>query len=122
MRCSTRARGTRVPLLEAGGPATGAFKDMPIAFPRYVLRKDLNWNFVSEPEPYLDGRRVGVPRGKALEGSTAINGMVYARGNRGDYDDWANAGLAGWSYADVLPYFKRSEKNWSRALFVPAVK
>jgi choline dehydrogenase len=95
---------------------------MPIAFRRYVLRKDLNWNFVSEPEPYLDGRRVGVPRGKALGGSTAINGMVYARGNRGDYDDWANAGLASWSYADVLPYFKRSEKNWSRALFVPAVK
>jgi choline dehydrogenase len=104
--------GARVLLLEAGGPATGAFKDMPIAFPRYVLRRDLNWNFVSEPEPYLGGRRVDIPRGKALGGSTAINGMVYARGHRADYDDWARAGLAGWAYADVLPYFKRSENSW----------
>jgi choline dehydrogenase len=102
----------RVLLLEAGGPATGAFKDMPIAFPRYVLRRDLNWNFVSEPEPCLDGRRVEIPRGKALGGSTAINGMVYARGHRADYDDWAKAGLSGWGYADVLPYFKRSENSW----------
>jgi choline dehydrogenase len=104
--------GSRVLLLEAGAAATGMLKDMPIAFPQYVLRKDLNWNFVSEPEPYLDGRRVEVPRGKALGGSTAINGMVYARGHRADYDDWASAGLAGWSYADVLPYFKRSENSW----------
>ena len=104
--------GSRVLLIEAGGPATGFFKDMPISFPRYVLRRDLNWNFVSEPEPYLDGRQVDVPRGKALGGSTAINGMVYARGHRNDYDDWARAGLAGWGYADVLPYFKRSENSW----------
>jgi choline dehydrogenase len=104
--------GSRVLLMEAGGPATGLFKDMPIAFPRYVLRRDLNWNFVSEPEPYLGGRQVEVPRGKAVGGSTAINGMVYARGHRNDYDDWARAGLAGWSYADVLPYFKRSENSW----------
>jgi choline dehydrogenase len=102
----------RVLLLEAGGPATGAFKDMPIAFPRYVLRRDLNWNFVSEPEPHLGGRRIEIPRGKALGGSSAINGMVYARGHRSDYDDWALAGLAGWAYADVLPYFRRSENSW----------
>jgi hypothetical protein len=104
--------GSRVLLIEAGGPATGFFKDMPISFPRYVLRRDLNWNFVSEPEPYLDGRQVDVPRGKALGGSTAINGMVYARGHRNDYDDWARAGLTGWGYTDVLPYFKRSENSW----------
>lgn len=104
--------GARVLVLEAGGPATGAFKDMPIAFPRYVLRRDLNWNFVSEPEPHLGGRRIEVPRGKALGGSSAINGMVYARGHREDYDDWARAGLTGWSYADVLPYFRRSEHSW----------
>jgi choline dehydrogenase len=102
----------QVLLIEAGGAATGFFKDMPIAFPRYVLRRDLNWNFVSEPEPYLDGRQIEVPRGKALGGSTAISGMVYARGHRNDYDDWARAGLAGWGYADVLPYFKRSENSW----------
>jgi choline dehydrogenase len=102
----------RVLLLEAGGAATGLFKDMPIAFPHYVLRRDLNWNFVSEPEPALNGRRIDVPRGKALGGSSVINGMVYARGHRNDYDDWARAGLGGWSYAEVLPYFKRSENSW----------
>ena len=102
-----------VVLLEAGGRATGFFKDMPIAFPRYVRRHDLNWNFVSEPEPYANNRRIEVPRGKALGGSTAINGMVYARGHRLDYDDWALSGLAGWSYADVLPYFRRSENSWA---------
>ncbi|HEY1724745.1 MAG TPA: GMC family oxidoreductase N-terminal domain-containing protein [Steroidobacteraceae bacterium] len=104
--------GRRVLLLEAGGPTSGWFKDLPIAFPQYVLRRDLNWNFVSEPEPQLGGRRVEVPRGKALGGSSAINGMVYARGHHLDYDDWARAGLGGWSYAEVLPYFKRSENSW----------
>jgi len=105
-------QGVRVLLLEAGGPATGLLKDMPIGFPRYVLRRDLNWNFVSEPEPRLNDRRVEIPRGRALGGSTAINGMVYARGHRLDYDDWAREGLHDWNYASVLPYFRRSEKSW----------
>src|SRR5262245_35109492 len=104
--------GSSVALLEAGGRTTGVFKDMPIAFPRYVLRRDLNWNFLSEPEPYADNRIIDVPRGKALGGSSAIYGMVYARGHRLDYDDWARTGLEGWSYADVLPYFRRSERSW----------
>jgi len=103
---------TSVLLLEAGGRTTGVFKDMPIAFPRYVLRRDLNWNFLSEPESYANNRVIDVPRGKALGGSTAIYGMVYARGHRLDYDDWARAGLSGWSYAEVLPYFRRSERSW----------
>ena len=103
---------TSVLLLEAGGRATGMFKDMPIAFPRYVLRRDLNWNFRSEPEPYADDRVIEVPRGKAFGGCSAIYGMVYARGHRLDYDDWARAGLAGWGYADVLPYFRISERSW----------
>ena len=103
---------TSVLLLEAGGRTTGMFKDMPIAFPRYVLRRDLNWNFRSEPEPYADNRVIDVPRGKALGGCSAIYGMVYARGHRLDYDDWARAGLSGWSYADVLPYFRISERSW----------
>jgi choline dehydrogenase len=102
----------RVLLIEAGGPTTGLFKDMPIAFQAYVRRRDLNWNFVSEPEPALGGRQIEIPRGKALGGSSAINGMVYARGHRLDYDDWAKQGLRGWAYADVLPYFRRSEKSW----------
>jgi choline dehydrogenase len=103
---------TSVLLLEAGGRTTGVFKDMPIAFPRYVRRRDLNWNFQSEPEPYADNRVIDVPRGKALGGSSAIYGMVYARGHRLDYDDWARAGLEGWGYADVLPYFRLSERSW----------
>jgi choline dehydrogenase len=108
----TQDADTKVLLLEAGGAATGLFKDMPMAFPKYVLRRDLNWNFESEPEPYLHGRRIEIPRGKGLGGSTMINGMVYARGHRQDYDDWARRGLAGWSYADVLPYFRKSERSW----------
>ncbi len=110
-RLTTEGDAT-VLLLEAGGASTGLFKDMPMAFPKYVLRRDLNWNFESEPEPCLNGRRIDIPRGKGLGGSTMINGMVYARGHRRDYDDWARRGLAGWSYADVLPYFRKSEKSW----------
>jgi choline dehydrogenase len=99
-------------LLEAGGPPRGLFINMPVAFPRYVVRKDINWNFQSEPEPYLHGRRIDVPRGKVLGGSSTINGMVYARGHRLDYDDWRHFGLEGWGYDDVLPYFKRLENHW----------
>jgi len=99
----TQDPNTTVLLLEAGGASTGLFKDMPIAFPNYVVRRDLNWNFESEPEPYCSGRRIEIPRGKGLGGSSMINGMVYARGHRLDYDDWAARGLAGWSYAEVLP-------------------
>ena len=108
----TEDGNVKVLVLEAGGAATGLFKDMPVAFPKYVLRRDLNWNFESEPEPNLAGRRIEIPRGKGLGGSSMINGMVYARGHRRDYDDWARQGLAGWSYADVLPYFRKSEKSW----------
>ena len=103
---------TSVLLLEAGGWPTALFRDLPIAFPRFAYRPDINWNFVSEPEPYLDGRRIEVPRGKVMGGSSTINGMVYARGARADYDDLDAMGLKGWGYADVLPYFKRSEKSW----------
>ena len=99
-------------LLEAGGRATGLWKDMPIAFTKYDRLPRMNWNFVSEPEPYAGGRRIDVPRGKVLGGSSTINGMVYARDHRLDYDDWAQKGLRGWGYADVLPYFKKSEKSW----------
>jgi choline dehydrogenase len=103
---------TTVLLLEAGGASTGLFKDMPMAFPKYVVRRDLNWNFESEPEPHCGGRRIEIPRGKGLGGSSMINGMVYARGHRLDYDGWAAHGLAGWGYADLLPYFRKSEKSW----------
>lgn len=99
-------------LLEAGGAPRGLWKDMPIAFTKYDRLPRMNWNFVSEPEPYAGDRRIDVPRGKVLGGSSTINGMVYARGHRLDYDDWAQKGLRGWGYADVLPYFKKSETSW----------
>ncbi len=108
----TQDRDVSVLLLEAGGKATGLWKDMPMAFTKYDRLPRLNWNFVSEPEPYAENRRIDVPRGKVIGGSSAINGMVYARGHRLDYDDWAQKGLRGWGYADVLPYFKRSERHW----------
>ncbi|PMV10131.1 choline dehydrogenase, partial [Pseudomonas sp. GW704-F2] len=71
--------------------------------PRY------NWMYESEPDPALDGRRSFVPRGKVLGGSSSINAMVYVRGHAGDFDDWAAAGNPGWSWQDVLPYFRRCE-------------
>ena len=108
----TQDADVSVLLIEAGGRTTGVWKDMPMAFTTYDRLPRLNWNFVSEPEPYAEGRRIDVPRGKTVGGSSAINGMVYARGHRLDYDDWAQRGLKGWGYADVLPYFKRSESHW----------
>ena len=71
----------------------------------------LNWRFQTVPQPQLNGRRIGAPRGRGLGGSALINGMVYFRGNPRDFDDWAAAGATGWSYREVLPYFRRSECN-----------
>ena len=68
-----------------------------------------DWGYDTEPEPNLNGRRIEAMRGKVLGGSSSINVMAYTRGNRGDYDRWAQKGARGWSYADVLPYFKRAE-------------
>jgi choline dehydrogenase len=108
----TEDRDVTVLLLEAGGPPRGLFVNMPVAFPTYAASPRLNWGYVSEPEPGLGGRRIPVLRGKVLGGSSTINGMVYARGHRRDYDDWRAMGLEGWGYADVLPYFRRSEHSW----------
>ncbi len=108
----TEDRDAKVLLLEAGGRPRGLFVNMPVAFPTYASSPRLNWGYVSEPEPGLNGRRIPVLRGKVLGGSSTINGMVYARGHRLDYDDWRAMGLEGWGYADVLPYFKRSERSW----------
>ena len=109
----TQDADVKVLLLEAGGRPTQPLIDMPIAFTKFDRLPALNWNFVSEPEPYAGNRRIDCPRGKVLGGSSRINGMVYARGHRLDYDDWAQRGLRGWGYADVLPYFKRSETHWA---------
>ncbi len=99
----------RVLLLEAG-PADRSWRiDMPAAVGSLLSGDRFNWNYRSDPEPHLDGRRLTHPRGRVLGGSSSINGMVYIRGHALDYDGWAAMGLSGWSYGDVLPYFKRSE-------------
>ncbi|HTV95261.1 MAG TPA: choline dehydrogenase [Steroidobacteraceae bacterium] len=112
--CVLAARLTEQPdvsvlLLEAGPRDLGWRIAMPSAVGSLLVRDRFNWNYVSDPEPGLDGRRLTHPRGRVLGGSSSINGMVYIRGHARDYDGWAAAGLAGWSYAQVLPYFKRAE-------------
>ena len=100
----------KVALLEAGGPDTAPEIHIPVAFPA-LFKSSLDWDLLGEPEPGLDGRRLYLPRGKVLGGSSSINAMIYIRGNRADYDEWAAMGADGWGYDDVLPYFKRAEDN-----------
>jgi choline dehydrogenase len=100
-----------VALIEAGGDGHSAFIDTPGAFGVHALLTTYNWAYESEPCPGTANRRHFCPRGKAVGGSSAINGMVYIRGDASDYDHWAQLGNRGWSYADVLPYFRRAEAN-----------
>jgi choline dehydrogenase-like flavoprotein len=102
---------TSVAPLEAGGRADNWVVTTPGALVLMVAGKVNNWAFDTVPQPGLNGRIGYQPRGKGLGGSSAINAMVYIRGHRSDYDQWASLGNTGWSYADVLPYFKRSEDN-----------
>jgi choline dehydrogenase-like flavoprotein len=101
----------RVCLLEAGGGGDSWVVNTPAAVVLMVPSPINNWAFETVPQPGLGGRRGYQPRGRALGGSSAINAMVYIRGHRSDYDRWAALGNAGWSYAEVLPYFKRAENN-----------
>ena len=106
----TEDADVKVLLLEAGGKNTSILVRMPAGVGSLIKAKsDFNWGFWTEPEPHMNDRRLWWPRGKGLGGSSAINGMVYIRGHARDYDQWRQMGLSGWSYADVLPYFKRSE-------------
>ena len=100
----------RVALLEAGGGDGQPEIRMPAAFPA-LFKSSVDWDLLGEPEPGLGNRRLYLPRGKVLGGCSAINAMIYTRGNRLDYDDWSKAGCEGWSYDEVLPYFKRAEDN-----------
>jgi choline dehydrogenase len=111
----TEDSAVSVLLLEAGGPDRHPFLRMPIAHPKVRHWASYSWNFRSEPEPALNNRNLIIPRGKTLGGSSSINGMIYVRGNPRDYDLWRQRGLTGWSYADVLPYFKRIENHWRGA-------
>ena len=96
-------------LLEAGGDDRNWRIQMPAALAYAFTGTRFSWAYETEPEPHLNGRRIEHPRGRVLGGSSAINGMMYVRGHARDYDRWAQAGCRGWSYADVLPYFRRSE-------------
>jgi choline dehydrogenase len=107
----TETAGVRVLLLEAGRRDNSWQIDMPAAVGSLLCSDRFNWNYLSEPEPFLEGRRLTHPRGRVLGGSSSINGMVYIRGHALDYDGWARGGASGWSYADVLPYFRRAEQH-----------
>ncbi len=100
---------SRVAVLEFGGSDRSIFIQMPSALSIPMNMAKYNWMYETEPEPGLDGRRLHCPRGKVLGGSSSINGLVYMRGAAADFDRWASEGARGWSYADVLPYFRRAE-------------
>ncbi len=98
-------------LLEAGGPDTSPWIHIPIGYGKTIFDRRINWGYETEPEPGLDGRRIYWPRGKVLGGSGAVNGLIHIRGQREDFDGWAAEGNPGWSYDELLPYFKRSEHH-----------
>lgn len=99
-------------LIEAGGKNRHPLQLMPLAFPRVALGNVGTWQFESEPEPGLNGRSLGLPRGRTLGGTSSINAMIAVRGNRRDFDDWAKAGLEGWAFDDLLRYFRKLESHW----------
>jgi len=112
--CAVAARlsedpAVRVVLLEAGVRDRNLWLHLPIGYVKTMYHPTLSWNLMTEPEPHLDGRRVPWPRGRVLGGSSAINGLLYVRGQHADYDHWRQLGCTGWSFEDVLPYFKRAE-------------
>ncbi len=101
----------RVLLLEAGPEDKNFWIHVPLGYGKNIVNPDVNWCFESEPEEYNFGRKYFLPRGKVLGGSSSINGMVYVRGQVEDFDTWAQMGCRGWSYDDVLPYFRKAEDN-----------
>ena len=104
----------KILLIEYGGKNSSVFIDMPAALSYPMNMKKYNWGFDTEPEPNLFGRSLICPRGKGLGGSSTINGMIYVRGHPQDFDSWSAKGASGWSFADVLPYFKKMESYRNR--------
>ena len=100
-----------VALLEAGGKDSNPWIHVPAGYYRTMLDPSVTWQYGAGPEPHLDGRVVPWPRGRVLGGTSAINGLLYVRGQRQDYDMWRQLGNTGWSFEDCLPYFKKSEGN-----------
>jgi choline dehydrogenase len=107
----TASGAHRVLVLEAGPRDNYLWIHIPIGYGKTMFHPAYNWGFYTEPEPSMNGRKVYWPRGRGLGGSSSINGLIYVRGQPQDYDHWAEAGNAGWSWRDVLPYFIRSESN-----------
>ncbi len=103
--------GTRVVLLEAGGRATNPWLHVPIGYAKTMYHPTLSWNLKTAGEPELKGRQIDWPRGRVMGGSSAINGLIYIRGQAADYDHWRQLGCIGWSFADVLPHFRAAEDN-----------
>lgn len=101
----------RVLLLEAGGQDTNPWIHVPLGYGKLFRDKSVNWLFETEPQAELNNRRIIQPRGKVLGGSSSINGLVYMRGQREDYDQWRQMGAVGWGYDDVLPYFRKAERQ-----------
>ena len=101
----------RVLLLEAGGWDRHPFVKLPLGWGKVLLNRIYDWGYDGEPQETMAGRRIECARGKVVGGSSTINAMAYVRGNRGDYARWTSYGLRGWSYDDVLPYFRRQE-SW----------
>ena len=103
--------GVRVCLLEAGPMDTNRFIGIPAGFLKVIFDPNLTWGFQADPGPAINDRAIPALQGRVVGGSAAINGMIYARGQADDYNSWAQLGNPGWSYADVLPYFRKSETN-----------
>lgn len=104
------AAGRRVLLLEAGGPGGHFWLRLPVGYFRSIYDPRFSWQFQVEPQSETGNRSIIWPRGRVLGGSSAINGLIYIRGQKADFDDWARAGAEGWSYAQLLPLFKKSER------------
>ena len=98
----------QVMLIEAGGEDRNPMIHIPAGYIKTMVKPSINWMFESEAEASTAGRHIAIPRGKVLGGSSAINGMLYVRGQVDDYNGWAQRGNPGWSYDDVLPYFKKA--------------
>ncbi|MGZ3347002.1 MAG: GMC family oxidoreductase, partial [Caulobacteraceae bacterium] len=110
----------RVCLLEAGGPDTKAVIRVPAAVAAAIADPALGWGYSTAPQEAANGKTVPLPRGRVIGGSSSINGMVYFRGHPRDFDDWSSVhGATGWSYDELLPYFKRSEANkaWPNSVY-----
>jgi choline dehydrogenase len=109
-RLSESGKNT-VAVIEAGGKDNHIWIKVPAGFNKTVYDDKLNWGYETAPGPHIDNRRIKYPRGKVLGGSGSINGHLYVRGQAADYDTWAQLGCRGWSWSDVLPYFKRAESR-----------